>query len=72
MIGLLIKADAISPAVCSWVEHNAIRKRIGLARCNRRDMIFIFVDDGQYLQGGFLEHVFHRLAHFGAFYIPPS
>lgn len=64
---LLVKSDAISPAVCSRVEHNAIWERVGLARCDGRDMIFISVDDGQDFQGCFLQHVFHRLSHFGAF-----
>lgn len=30
-------------------------------------MVFVAVDDGEDLEGGFLEHVFHGFADFGAF-----
>lgn len=63
-----VETDPIAPAISSGIDDDAIGKGVGITGCDRRDVVFVSVDDGEDLQRGFLEHVAHRLADFGSFW----
>lgn len=63
----LIQTYTVPPAIGARVDHDAIRERVRLAGRDRRDVVFIPVDDRQDLQRSLLEHVGHGRADFGSF-----
>lgn len=64
----LVQAEPVLPAVRAGIQNDSIGKGVRVAGGDRRNVIFIPIDDGEDLQRRLLEHVLHRLADFGAFW----
>ena len=60
--------DTLTPTFQPWVEHNLIGKRIRLAGCNGRYVIFVSIDDCYNLHRCSLQIRAHGFYYFCAFY----